>query len=76
MSDLIAERDDRRTRQRIWSLFANGLRQNPGRQSKSEIKFHPTISTKDMSEIADTAAKSLRDLDTQIQAANWTTELL
>lgn len=76
MSDLIAERDDRRTRQRIWMVFANGLRAHPGRQAKSEIKFIPTASTKDMSEIADTAAKSLRNLDTQIQAANWTTELL
>lgn len=45
------------------------------RQTRSEVKFKPTIVVADWRRKADNLAKAYRELDNQIQAANWTIEL-
>lgn len=45
------------------------------RQTRSEIKFKPTIDIADWRRKADKLAKEYRELDNQIQTANWTTEI-
>ena len=45
------------------------------RHTRSEIKFKPTIDVADWRRKADRLAKEYRELDNQIQAANWTIEI-
>jgi hypothetical protein len=46
------------------------------RFTKSEIKFQGTVNVAEMQKRADELAKTHRALDTQIQEANWRTELM
>ena len=45
------------------------------RQTKSEIKFRPTIDVAEYRRKADKIAKEYRELDSQIQSANWTIDI-
>ncbi len=45
------------------------------RQTRSEVKFRPTIVVADWRRKADGIAQAYRELDNQIQAANWTIDL-
>jgi len=45
------------------------------RQTRSEIKFKPTIDVADWRRKADKLAKEYREIDNQLQAANWTVEI-
>ncbi|MDR1620872.1 MAG: DIP1984 family protein [Synergistaceae bacterium] len=45
------------------------------RYSRSEVKFIRCIDTVDLQKNIDAVSKQYRELDTQIQAANWTIEL-
>ena len=46
------------------------------RMTRSEIKYVPAVSVRDLQNEADTLAQSYRKLDTQIQELNWVTELI
>ena len=46
------------------------------RYSRSEVRFVPAVDVKALRDMADSAAKAYRELDTKIQQLNWTTELL
>ena len=46
------------------------------RHSMSEIRWQPTINTREWQAQVDTLAKQRRELDTALQQANWLTELL
>jgi len=45
------------------------------RQTHTEVKFKPTISIAEWRKKADDLAREYRELDNQIQAANWNIEL-
>ena len=45
------------------------------RYSRSEVRFVPAVDVKALREMADSAAKAYRELDTKIQQLNWTTQL-
>ncbi len=46
------------------------------RFSKSEVKFRSTVNVADIQQQIDQLAREHRDLDAQIQAMNWQTELV
>jgi hypothetical protein len=48
---------------------------NQHRQSKSEIKFITTIDIPKIQKEIDKMSKKYREIDNQIQAINWITEL-
>jgi hypothetical protein len=68
----------------VFAQRLNGLRQaaqaadvtHARRYSLSEIKMVPTIKVADLNEEIDGLAKQRRQLDTAIQAHNWTTDLV
>ena len=76
ISDLISNRDWQRTRNRIFSAIANQLRANPGRVSKSEIKFFKAFDLQKMNALVDDSARFVRELDTELQSANWQVDLI
>ena len=45
------------------------------RYSRSEVRFVPTVDVKALRDMADSASKAYRELDTKIQQLNWTTQL-
>ena len=42
---------------------------------RTEVRFVPTIDSAELRKRIDALSKSWRELDAQIQAVNWTTEL-
>jgi hypothetical protein len=46
------------------------------RYSKSEVKFKSTVNVSETQKRADQLAKEYRELDTRLQEANWTTEVV
>lgn len=76
IADLLARRDVLSVRRAIYADLAQAATVVQDRYSKSEVKFKSTVSVADMQRRADDIAKEYRELDTRLQAANWTTELL
>ena len=75
MTGALARRDRLRQLHRMRSELADAASQGADRYSKSEIKFLPSVDVRAMRKEADDLAREARDLDTQIQSANWTTEM-
>lgn len=75
LSDSLVERDimfERRT------LLANLVEQasfKQDRYSRTEIKYVSTINVKEIQKEVDKLSKRYRELDTEIQGLNWTTDL-
>jgi len=76
LSDTLATRDALKLRHGIYTNLAKEATVTQSRFTKSEIKFHATVNVADIQKRADELAKEHRELDTQIQEANWRTELL
>ena len=76
LSGAIVRRDmlvlRRQSRDGLASMAA--MRHN--RFTRNEVKFVPTVNVADVRREVDALSKAHRELDTQIQAANWTTDLL
>jgi hypothetical protein len=76
LSDALATRDILKLRHGIYTNLAQEATVTQSRFTKSEVKFKGTVNVADMQKRADELAKDHRTLDTQIQEANWRTELL
>lgn len=76
ISDAIAQRDDLRLRQSIYSGLAREASVTLGRYSKSEVKFQSTVDVVAIQRRADDLARQYRDLDALLQASNWQTDLV
>ncbi len=76
LSDGLATRDVLQLRHGIYSSLAQEATVTQSRFTKSEIKFQGTVNVAEMQKRADELAIAHRKLDTQIQEANWRTELL
>lgn len=76
ISDALAERDAIALKRTILSEFIKAASTIQPRFTRSEIKFYSTIEVKKMQKQVDDLAKQYRELDSQIQAANWATELI
>src|SRR5436309_911216 len=56
--------------------LGNAARITQGYNTRNEIRWLPTIDVADIQRQIDTLAQSYRLLDTQIQEANWLTDLI
>ncbi len=72
----IARRDVLKFHINIWRQAAEASAVKQMRSTKSEIKFVSVVNVKEARENVDRFAQELRQLDTQIQEANWTCDLL
>lgn len=75
ISDAIAERDGLRQRHALLSQFASAATVTQERYSRSEVKFKSTVSVSVIQKEADQLALAYRQLDAQLQAANWQLDL-
>jgi hypothetical protein len=75
--EAIARRDMLKLRHQIMKDLADAAspERDAWRQTRTEVKFKPTIVVADWRRRSDALAKEYRELDNQIQAANWTIEL-
>lgn len=76
LSDALAKRDHLLTRRRFYTSAADQGSGRRDRYSASEIRYVATVDIRSLRQKADKAAKEYRDLDTRIQQANWSTELI
>jgi len=75
MTAALARRDRLRQLHRIRTDLADAAGQGQDRYSKSEIRFIPSVDVRAIRREADAFAAEARELDTRIQAANWTTDM-
>lgn len=76
IADAIAERDVLKLRHSAYKAVAGAGVVEQNRYSKSEIRFESLVDVAGLQARADDAAQQSRALDTRIQAANWSTDLL
>ncbi|MCF7993381.1 MAG: DIP1984 family protein [Chromatiaceae bacterium] len=76
LMEALTKRDMLRYKQFILSNLADKATPSTDRYSQREIKFVPTVPITDIRQQSDNIAKECRLLDTKIQQANWTIDLL
>jgi hypothetical protein len=76
LSDAITRRDMFRTRREVLANIASRAAQPIDRYSRSEIREVSTVDVRNLRQQTDDLARQHRELDTQIQALNWTTDLI
>ena len=75
VSEAIVRRDLLRLRRETLDQVAQSASVRQNRYMRTEVRFVPTISNADLRKQIDRLSKDWRELDAQIQAVNWTTEL-
>lgn len=75
LTDAIARRDALLRSRRLYAAIADAGTMTGRRYSRSEVRFLPAVDVKALRDMADSAAKAYRELDTKIQQLNWTTQL-
>ena len=73
---LIAHRDCLTKKAGILRNFLAAASSLTQRASRTEIVIRSTVSVADLQKQVDDISREIRETDTKIQAANWTTELL
>ncbi len=76
MTQLLARRDCLTRKIGVLRSFLQSASATVSRATRSEIKIKSTVSVAGMQKQVDGLSKELRELDSAIQALNWTTELL
>lgn len=76
LTELIARRDVLKLRDSALRDLVSEASQTARRATRSEIRILSTVDVKALQRQADDVAKQLRETDTLIQQANWTTDLL
>lgn len=76
LTDLLAERDMLKKKNRILSDTISDLTQRGSRYSRSEIKYVATIEPTELRRLFDEASSKLRRLDLRIQSIGWETDLV
>jgi hypothetical protein len=76
LTDALATRDLLRVRQEIYHDLAQAATVSHGRMSRYEIKFQSAVDVAEIQKRADELSVAHRELDTQIQEANWHLELM
>ena len=76
LSEALVERDAILAKRSILSTAADRASEKQDRYSKTEIKNVSTIDVKKFQKEADKFSKEFRELDTRIQALNWTIDLI
>lgn len=75
LTDAIARRDALLRSRRLYAAVADAATVTSHRYSRSEVRFVPTVGVKALRDMADSASKAYRELDTKIQQLNWSTQL-
>lgn len=73
---LIAKRDCLKKRINITRRFLQTASQTAMRSRGSEIILRSTVPVRELQKTVDDLSKTLRETDTAIQAANWSTDLI
>jgi hypothetical protein len=76
LTDALAIRDVLRLRQATYRDLAEEATVTQMIGTRSEVRFRPAVSVSDIQKAADALAQDLRRLDTRIQEANWTSDLI
>ncbi|MDQ6602486.1 MAG: DIP1984 family protein [Chloroflexota bacterium] len=76
VTDALARRDSLTLRISVLRSAADTAATPVARYGRAEIRRLPTIDISALRQQIDTLARDLRELDTAIQATNWTTDLL
>lgn len=75
LMEAIARRDTVRRLHRILESAADRATVTKDRFTRNEIRFVATVDVAELRRRADAVAKAYRELDAEIQAINWTTDL-
>ncbi len=76
LADLIAERDTLTLKSNILRGFLNIAGQRVNLYSTTEIKIMSTVDVPVLQKELDLLSKKIRETDTELQQANWLTELI
>jgi hypothetical protein len=76
LTDAIARRDVLALRYRTLDSIADAAAAKQSRYSRSEIKMVATLNVSTLRKQLDEIAQQRRELEVQLQAANWTVDLL
>ena len=76
ISNATVRRDMLNLKRIIVEQVADAAGVQSQRWSRNEIKFVPTVSAAELRKEVDALAKAVRELDAQIQAVNWNTDLV
>ncbi len=75
MTELLAKRDMLTKRLQVMRSFLDAASAKVERYSRAEIRVVSTVDVSALQKELDRHSRELRELDEQIQALNWTTEL-
>ena len=76
LADLIAERDTLTLKSNVLRGFLNIAGQKVNLYSTTEIKIMSTVDVPALQKELDLLSKKIRETDTELQQANWLTELI
>ena len=76
LTELLARRDSLKKRVETYRNFLTSASSLTRRATRSEIKILSAVSVPEYRKRTDALSRQLRETDSAIQAANWTTELL
>lgn len=76
VTELLARRDCLTKRVTVMRSFLEAASAKVDRYSQKEIKILSTVKVSALQKQVDANSKTLRELDEQLQALNWTTELM
>ncbi len=76
LADALANRDILVKKNGLYRDLAQAAGVSQTRATRSEVKFVSTVNVSAIQRQADDTARQCRELDTKIQAANWTVELI
>ena len=76
LSEAIVERDMLLKKRNLLASIASRALEKDYRLTHTEVKMNVVVSIETTQKQIDELSKQFRELDTQIQAINWTTELL
>lgn len=75
IADALARRSSLMKKQRTYQSIYDKLQIQPNRYSATEIRFVRCLDPASVQKMIDGVSKEYRELDTKLQALNWTVEL-
>ncbi|HEY0738826.1 MAG TPA: DIP1984 family protein [Herpetosiphonaceae bacterium] len=76
LADALARRDVLKIQHGIYRDLAAEATTKQDRYTRSEVKFQSTVNVPKIQQQADEFARAFRELDAQIQEANWRTDII
>lgn len=75
IAEALVERDMIMKKRSILSSIVDEANQKDYRLSHSEVKMHVSVDIAEIQKMIDKLSKQYRQLDTEIQSVNWTTDI-